>query len=103
MIWSAFILGLAGSLHCLGMCGPIALIIPTGIGKNKWLSLFLYHLGKIITYLIIGAFFGLIVGTLNSYTTQIVFTFISALVLILFALLAISNLKFFNSYKNKKY
>jgi len=87
MLWSAFILGLAGSLHCVGMCGPIALMIPTGNGKQKWLSLFLYHLGKLMTYLIIGTFFGLIVGTLNSYSTQIIFTFISGGLLIAFALL----------------
>lgn len=87
MLWSAFILGLAGSLHCMGMCGPIALMIPTGNGKNKFLSLFLYHFGKILTYLIIGTFFGLIVGTLNSYKAQIIFTFISGGLLILFALL----------------
>jgi len=87
MLWSAFILGLAGSLHCVGMCGPIALMIPTGNGKQKWLSLLLYHSGKILTYLIIGTFFGLIVGTLNSYSTQIVFTFISGGLLVAFALL----------------
>ena len=87
MLWSAFILGFAGSLHCVGMCGPIALMIPTGNGKQKWLSLFLYHFGKILTYLIIGTFFGLIVGTLNSYKTQIIFTFISGGLLIAFALL----------------
>jgi len=87
MLWSAFILGLAGSLHCVGMCGPIALMIPTGNGKQKWLSLTLYHSGKLLTYLIIGTFFGLIVGTLHSYTTQILFTFISGGLLITFALL----------------
>jgi hypothetical protein len=87
MLWSAFLLGLGGSLHCVGMCGPIALMIPTGNGKQKWLSLLLYHLGKILTYLIIGTFFGLIVSTLNSYQTQIIFTFISGGLLILFALL----------------
>jgi len=87
MLWSAFILGLAGSLHCVGMCGPIALMIPTGNGKQKWLSLTLYHFGKVLTYLSIGTFFGLIVGTLHSYATQIVFTFISGSLLIAFALL----------------
>jgi len=87
MLWSAFILGLAGSLHCVGMCGPIALMIPTGNGKQKWLSLTLCHFGKVLTYLSIGTFFGLIVGTLHSYATQIVFTFISGSLLIAFALL----------------
>ncbi|HIP35232.1 MAG TPA: sulfite exporter TauE/SafE family protein [Crocinitomix sp.] len=109
MIWSAFLLGLAGSLHCVGMCGPIALMIPTGNGKQKWLSLFLYHSGKILTYLIIGTFFGLIVSTLNSYKTQIIFTFISGGLLILFGLLPVflnwvekKGYQFFNNVINFK-
>ena len=28
MLWSAFLIGLLGSLHCVGMCGPIALMLP---------------------------------------------------------------------------
>ncbi len=111
MLWSAFLLGLAGSLHCVGMCGPIALMIPTGNGKQKWLSLFLYHFGRLLTYLIIGTFFGLIVSSLNSYQTQIIFTFISGGLLLLFALVPSflnwvekKGYSFFNSainYKNK--
>ena len=27
-LWTAFILGLVGSLHCAGMCGPLALALP---------------------------------------------------------------------------
>ncbi|MCX6836040.1 MAG: sulfite exporter TauE/SafE family protein, partial [candidate division Zixibacteria bacterium] len=29
-LWSALIVGLAGSLHCIGMCGPIAVALPAG-------------------------------------------------------------------------
>jgi len=28
MVATAFVLGLLGSLHCLGMCGPIAFMLP---------------------------------------------------------------------------
>ena len=33
MLWSAFILGLAGSLHCYVMCGPLAcsLLMTAGL------------------------------------------------------------------------
>ncbi len=27
-LWTAFILGLVGSLHCAAMCGPLALALP---------------------------------------------------------------------------
>ncbi|MFN2261124.1 MAG: sulfite exporter TauE/SafE family protein, partial [Psychroflexus sp.] len=62
MLWSAFIFGLLGSLHCVGMCGPIALMLPVDRQNEtrKFFQIFLYHLGRISTYALIGLFFGLI-------------------------------------------
>lgn len=61
MIWfSAFILGLMGSFHCIGMCGPIAMAIPGGNSNTKAMNLLLYNSGRIITYSIIGLTFGII-------------------------------------------
>lgn len=62
MLWTAFILGLLGSFHCVGMCGPIALMLPVD-RHNPWrkaFQIFLYHFGRIITYALIGLLFGLI-------------------------------------------
>jgi sulfite exporter TauE/SafE len=59
---TAFLLGLMGSLHCVGMCGPIALSLPLrggSIFQKIWGSA-LWSLGRIITYSLIGALFGLI-------------------------------------------
>lgn len=56
-----FLLGLLGSVHCIGMCGPLIMALPFS-NKNKvqkWASLFLYHLGKIASYSILGILFGL--------------------------------------------
>lgn len=62
ILFSALILGLTGSLHCVGMCGPIALSLPlrskTIFGKI-WGST-LWSLGRVLTYSIMGALFGLI-------------------------------------------
>jgi uncharacterized protein len=56
----AFITGLAGSLHCVGMCGPIALALP--VGKLSYaqanISRLLYNFGRILTYSVLGAVFG---------------------------------------------
>jgi sulfite exporter TauE/SafE len=56
----AFITGFAGSFHCVGMCGPIALALP--IGKlSFWeatISRILYNLGRILTYSVLGGAFG---------------------------------------------
>ncbi|MCD6049706.1 MAG: hypothetical protein K0Q55_1109, partial [Verrucomicrobia bacterium] len=60
-LWTAFILGLVGSLHCAGMCGPLALALPVA-GKTRRafvLGRVLYNLGRILTYCVIGAIFGL--------------------------------------------
>lgn len=61
MLWTAFILGLVGSLHCAGMCGPLALAVPTaGSGRHAFLaSRLVYNAGRISTYAAIGAVFGL--------------------------------------------
>jgi len=59
---TAFTIGLVGSLHCLGMCGPIAVAIP--LHRNNWMLKvtggLLYNSGRIITYGLLGALFGLL-------------------------------------------
>jgi uncharacterized protein len=56
----AFITGLAGSFHCVGMCGPIALALP--VGKLSFfqatIGRLLYNFGRILTYSVLGAAFG---------------------------------------------
>ncbi len=66
-LWTAFMIGLVGSLHCIGMCGPIALAIPyQAETKIKTLgNILLYNSGRIITYGLIGvlpAVFGLAIS-----------------------------------------
>lgn len=59
-LWTAFMLGLAGSAHCAGMCGPLALALPTG-GRRGWALLpcrLLYNLGRVTTYGLLGVVFG---------------------------------------------
>lgn len=61
MLWTAFLLGLAGSMHCVGMCGPIVFVLPvdrTHKTKMLW-QLFLYQLGRVLSYAVIGLLFGL--------------------------------------------
>jgi sulfite exporter TauE/SafE len=56
MYWSAFVFGLVGSFHCVGMCGPIVLAVP---GKSIFSKL-LYNLGRTVTYAIMGLIIGVI-------------------------------------------
>lgn len=64
--WTAFLLGLVGSLHCAGMCGPLALALPSGGGSRAaFLSGRLaYNFGRILTYCGMGLVFGALGRTL---------------------------------------
>ncbi len=56
------LLGLAGSLHCVGMCGPLLLALPLD-AHGKWQVLrqmLVYHTGRILTYAALGVLFGLL-------------------------------------------
>ena len=62
MLWTAFIMGLFGSLHCVGMCGPIALALPVQ-SKNRFSmvsKLLLYNFGRTTTYVFLGLLIGLL-------------------------------------------
>ncbi|MDJ1479341.1 sulfite exporter TauE/SafE family protein [Cytophagaceae bacterium YF14B1] len=54
-MYIAFITGLISSLHCMGMCGPIALALPVRSPQNA----ILYNFGRISTYTVLGAIFGI--------------------------------------------
>ena len=62
MFFSAFVLGLLGSFHCIGMCGPIAMLLPVHADKpaTRFIKIFLYHFGRILAYGSIGLIFGLL-------------------------------------------
>jgi uncharacterized protein len=62
ILLSALVLGIMGSFHCAGMCGPIAIALPLH-GNTVLQKIFggtLYNLGRTITYGIMGAVFGLL-------------------------------------------
>jgi sulfite exporter TauE/SafE len=62
ILLSALVLGLMGSFHCAGMCGPIAIALPLH-GNTVPQKIFggtLYNIGRTITYGILGALFGML-------------------------------------------
>lgn len=91
----AIILGLLGSAHCLGMCGPLALALPIGNAKGiKRVFLVLsYNSGRIITYSLFGFVFGLIGYSIVLGGYQQLLSIFAGCVLLLIVLLP-SNLKF---------
>jgi sulfite exporter TauE/SafE len=64
MIVVLFITGLLGSLgHCLGMCGPLVLMVSSQFGEVAWTAILprylLYHAARIMVYAVLGAILGL--------------------------------------------
>jgi hypothetical protein len=55
-LYPLFLLGFLGTGHCIGMCGPIVLAVPTQGGRIS--SHVLYNLGRITTYAAVGACMG---------------------------------------------
>lgn len=61
MLVTALLLGAAGSAHCIGMCGPIALAVPSwgrSVGA-RWMSTLLLNGGRLFTYALLGLAFGM--------------------------------------------
>jgi sulfite exporter TauE/SafE len=56
---TAFVLGLSSSFHCVGMCGPLLLAVPTRASNNyQWLEIIIYHAARIFTYALLGILVG---------------------------------------------
>jgi sulfite exporter TauE/SafE len=93
-VFAGLALGFFGSLHCIGMCGPIALALPTQ-SKSKfgfYSGRILYNLGRVITYSFMGLFAGLIGKQINIAGFQ-QFVSIALGVIILFSVLLPTGIK----------
>lgn len=53
-----FAVGLAGSFHCVGMCGPIVLSYSVGLRGPRPAAHAAYNAGRILTYILLGAIAG---------------------------------------------
>jgi len=72
MLTTAFILGLLGSLHCVGMCGPIAFMLPVDRSNSfrKVIQISVYHFGRLLAYSLIGLIFGVVGKSLYIFGLQ---------------------------------
>ena len=62
MLYTAFFFGLISSFHCIGMCGPIAMMLPVDRNNptKKVTQIITYHIGRLTAYGTIGLVFGLV-------------------------------------------
>lgn len=89
MIWAGFLFGLIGSLHCVGMCGPIAMALPFG-GSSGWqyyAGRLLYNGGRIVTYTLLGALAGAFGESLQLAGLQQTVSIVSGILILLLLVL----------------
>ncbi len=85
---SALLLGLASSLHCIGMCGPLIMSVPVQHlpqHKKIW-GILLYQFGRISTYMIMGVLAGLIGWRIGVAGWQQVFSVLMGMAILFFLL-----------------
>ena len=89
MYETAFLIGLVGSAHCVGMCGPIALALPGSAGDRMYMvtGRVLYNLGRIVTYALLGALIGIVGHQIKLAGYQQALSIITGVVILLFAIL----------------
>jgi len=94
MLLSGFIFGLLGSFHCIGMCGPIAFMLPVDrTNKTKrFFQILSYHFGRLFTYSLIGLIFGLLGKGISLFGMQQQLSIFAGVFMILIILLP----KYFN-------
>ena len=106
MYWTAFTIGLFGSLHCLGMCGPIALAIPLKERSRFYLiaNSLLYNFGRTLTYGLLGMLIGIIGEGIVFAGLQKILSVITGLALLIIVGFSINlehkiiSLPFFNEF-----
>ncbi len=89
MLLTALILGLLGSFHCVGMCGPIAFLLPLDRHSQtkRVLQIVSYHAGRLFTYATIGLLFGFLGKNLELFGLQQYISIIVGVLMILAILL----------------
>ena len=98
MLLSAILLGLLGSMHCVGMCGPIAFMLPVDRTNNfkKLGQITIYHFGRLSAYAIIGLLFGLLGKGLSLFGLQQQLSILIGAVMIAVILVPFGKLKKYN-------
>ena len=94
MVLSGFILGLLGSLHCIGMCGPIAFMLPVDRSSTtkKIVQIGIYHLGRLLSYGILGVLFGFLGKGLYVFGLQQKLSILIGLLMILISMTPVGKL-----------
>ncbi|MDH7914112.1 sulfite exporter TauE/SafE family protein [Winogradskyella sp. SYSU M77433] len=98
MLVSGLVLGLLGSLHCVGMCGPIAFMLPVDRSNSfkKVSQIGIYHFGRLLAYSIIGLVFGLLGKSLYIFGLQQQLSIAIGIIMIVLVLIPYKTISKYN-------
>lgn len=88
-MWTAIVLGLAGSLHCAGMCSPLAMAVTAR--KPFVINKVIYNTGRIFTYGLLGVLAAVFGGLFSLTAYQGVLSFTMGAVFLLMGVGAITG------------
>ncbi len=80
---TAFVTGLFGSLHCAGMCGPLALSFNFQNKGNPFLNGLVYNASRIFAYILLGLIFGAIGMSFAFAGWQQIISIVSGLIVLM--------------------
>lgn len=83
---AALTLGLAGSLHCLGMCGPLVVAVHHTSGNNYRWQHIVYNAFRILVYMLLGIATGMIGKTFVTLGFQRWLALVSGVLMLVFVL-----------------
>lgn len=87
-VLSGLVVGFLGSVHCAGMCGPLAIALPVPqAARMKYITgRVLYNLGRVVTYMLLGAIAGAVGKRLFMAGAQQIVSIVLGILLLIFAL-----------------
>lgn len=90
MFITAFMLGLAGSLHCAGMCSPLLMAVTSKSASAVWARI-IYNGGRILTYGLLGGIVSSAGAVLSLSSFQSSLSIIAGILIIVAAIAGVSR------------
>jgi sulfite exporter TauE/SafE len=90
MLTTALLMGFAGSLHCIGMCSPLAMAVSR-FNRAAFVNRVIYNVGRIFTYALMGLVFGLAGEMIPLQNFQNIFSLVLGVCFLLFAFIGMDK------------
>lgn len=92
MVITALVMGIAGSLHCVGMCSPLVMAV-SNISSAAMLNRLIYNLGRILTYGVLGAIVGTAGSSVQFLHMQNLLSVLLGIAFVVFSIIGMGNLR----------